>query len=140
MMVAASTEWDGNPKPIIGHHGGSPMRHSRSLRLHKIVRSFSGWFVGSLLALGALSPPLACAGVRIDPREIVTLLPKDAIPAIRNPKPLLVPADAVQGVRDADQVLGVAIGGESRAYSIPFLSWHEIVNDTVGGVPIAATW
>jgi hypothetical protein len=37
-------------------------------------------------------------------------------------------------------VLGVTIGAESRAYPIAFLSWHEIVNDIVGGVPIAATW
>jgi Protein of unknown function (DUF3179) len=83
---------------------------------------------------------LAAQELRIDPREIVTLLPKDAVPAIRDPVPLLVPVDAVREVRDSDQVLGVAVGGESRAYPIPFLSWHEIVNDTVGGMPIAATW
>jgi hypothetical protein len=51
-----------------------------------------------------------------------------------------VPASEVKGVRDADQVLGVTIGSESRAYPIPFLSWHEIINDTVGGVPVAVTW
>src|ERR671918_3054030 len=87
------------------------------------------WLLTSLLALGTLTPAVALAEVRIDPREIVTLLPKDAIPAIRNPKPLLVPANEVKGVRDADQVLGVNMGGESKAYPIPFLSWHEIVND-----------
>jgi hypothetical protein len=96
--------------------------------------------MAALLSCSALPPPLAMAQVRIDPRDIVTLLPKDAIPAIRNPRPLLVPAGEVKGVRDSDQVLGVALGGESRAYPIPFLSWHEIVNDVVGGVPIAATW
>jgi hypothetical protein len=37
-------------------------------------------------------------------------------------------------------VLGVSINGESRAYSIPFLSGREVVNDVVGGVPIAVTW
>jgi hypothetical protein len=100
----------------------------------------SSWLLTSLLALGTLTPALALAEVRIAPHEIVTLLPKDAIPAIRNPKPLLVPANEVRGVRDTDQVLGLSMGGESRAYPIPFLSWHEIVNDTVGGVPIAATW
>lgn len=94
----------------------------------------------ALVALGMLAPPSASAEVRIDPREIVTLLPKDAIPAIRNPKPLLVPAGEVKGVRDADQVLAITLGGESRAYPIPFLSWHEIVNDVVGGVPVAVTW
>lgn len=108
--------------------------------LDTIFLRAGSWALTSLLALGTLTPALALAEVRIDPRDIVTLLPKDAIPAIRDPKPLLVPANEVKGVRDADQVLGVRIGGESRAYPIPFLSWHEIVNDTIGGVPIAATW
>ena len=108
--------------------------------LYKTFLRSGGWLLTSLLALDTLALALALAEVRIDPSDIVTLLPKDAIPAIRNPKPLLVPANEVKGVRDADQVLGVTMGGESRAYPIPFLSWHEIVNDTVGGVPLAATW
>jgi Protein of unknown function (DUF3179) len=108
--------------------------------LYKTFLRSGSWLLTSLLALETLALTLALAEVRIDPREIVTLVPKDAIPAIRNPKPLLVPASEVKGVRDADQVLGVHMGGESRAYPIPFLSWHEIVNDTVGGVPLAATW
>ena len=37
-------------------------------------------------------------------------------------------------------VLGLSINGESKAYSIPMLSSHEIVNDVVGGVPLAVTW
>lgn len=105
----------------------------------KAFPHFITWLLTALLALGILAPPLVTA-VRIDPRDIVTLLPKDAIPAIRDPKPLLVSAGEVKGVRDADQVLAIRLGGESRAYPIPFLSWHEIVNDTVGGVPVAVTW
>jgi Protein of unknown function (DUF3179) len=104
------------------------------------VLGFALWLTAAMFLL---SPSAYCSGaqeLRLDPREIVTLLPKDAIPAIRNPAPLLVPADAVRQVRGSDQVLGVVIGGESRAYPISLLSWHEIVNDTVAGVPIAATW
>jgi hypothetical protein len=74
------------------------------------------------------------------PREIVTLLPRDAIPAILDPKPLLVPAGSARGIRDDARVLGVALGGDAHAYPIVFLSWHEIVNDVVGGRAIAATW
>lgn len=71
--------------------------------------------------------------------EIVTLLPRDAIPAIDNPRFLSIP-DA-DDAYDADElVIGVAFDGEARAYSVPFLSSHEIVNDTVGGVKIAVTW
>jgi Protein of unknown function (DUF3179) len=109
-------------------------------RLYKTFLRSGAWLLASLLALETLAPELTLAEVRITPHEIVTLLPKDAIPAIRDPKPLLVPTHEVKGVRDGDQVLGVSMGGESRAYPIPFLSWHEIVNDTIGGVSIAATW
>lgn len=42
--------------------------------------------------------------------------------------------------RDQDEVIGVYINGEARAYPIRLLSLHEIVNDTVGGLPIAVTW
>lgn len=112
--------------------------HCRNAQ-HRVLR-IALWLTVSGLLLSLAAPCLTAQEARIDVREIVTLLPKDAIPAIRNPALLLVPADIVSGVRDSDQILGVVIGGESRAYPIPFLSWHEIVNDTVGGMPIAATW
>jgi hypothetical protein len=38
------------------------------------------------------------------------------------------------------RVLGVSINGDSRAYPVPYMSQHEIVNDEVGGKLIAATW
>ncbi len=71
--------------------------------------------------------------------EIVTLLPRDAIPAIDNP--LFLTADEADDFYDPDElVMGVTFNGDTRAYSVPFLSGHEIVNDTVGGVKIAVTW
>ncbi len=71
--------------------------------------------------------------------EIVTLLPRDAIPAIDNPQ--FLSASEADAFYDADElILGVSFNGDSRAYSVPFLSNHEIVNDTVGGVKLAATW
>ena len=39
-----------------------------------------------------------------------------------------------------DMVLTVKVGGESRAYPIRTMGYHHIVNDWVGGVPIAATY
>ena len=39
-----------------------------------------------------------------------------------------------------EPVLGVEIAGEAVAYSLWHLDRHEIVNDLVGGRPIAATW
>lgn len=71
--------------------------------------------------------------------QIVTLLPRDAIPAIDNPTFLSL-EDADQVYSPDELVIGVEFEGEARAYSIPLLSRHEIVNDTVGGVKIAVTW
>ena len=71
--------------------------------------------------------------------EIVTLLPPDAIPSISNPS--FVSAEEAGDEYGPDElVLGVEIDGDARAYSVPLLSRHEIVNDVVGGKPIAVTW
>ena len=34
----------------------------------------------------------------------------------------------------------VAVGGEAKAYPLAMLMWHEIVNDTVGGLPVTITF
>ena len=71
--------------------------------------------------------------------EIVTLLPRDAIPAIDNPR-FLSAAEADDEYAPEELVLGVEFNGDARAYSTGFLSSHEIVNDTVGGRKISVTW
>ena len=71
--------------------------------------------------------------------EIITLLPFDAISAILDPE-FLGPAEAAEVYDDFESVLGLSINGDHRAYPIPFLSRHEIVNDIVGGQPVAVTW
>ncbi len=71
--------------------------------------------------------------------KIITLLPKDGIPAIFDPN-FVSAAEGGQQLRDDDLVIGVSINGDHRAYGVAFLSSHEVVNDTVGGRPIAVTW
>ncbi len=71
--------------------------------------------------------------------EIVTLLGFDAIPAILDPR-FAAASDADDWMAPNELVLGVSINGDNRAYSIPFLSSREIVNDVVGGEKIAVTW
>lgn len=71
--------------------------------------------------------------------ELISLLPKDAIRSIDNPR-FVTGAEANAQYSEDELVLGVEINGDARAYSIPFLSGHEIVNDVVGGEPIAVTW
>lgn len=63
---------------------------------------------------------------------------RDGIPALDDPS--FVPAATV--MLDArEPVVTVEIDGAApRAYPVRFLIWHEIVNDTVGGIPIAVTY
>ena len=84
-------------------------------------------------------PPERFSAEKYAEYEMVTLLPRDAIPAIDNPRFLDV--NEANEFYDPDElVIGVEFNGDARAYSVPFLSNHEIVNDTVGGVKIAVTW
>ena len=64
--------------------------------------------------------------------------PRDKIPAIRTPV-VVKAAEAVWLPAD-ERVLGVVVGGEARAYPLPALELHELVNDTLGGVPIAPNY
>ena len=65
--------------------------------------------------------------------------PKDGIPAIDDPTFHKVASET--GIKDNEPVITVEIGNATpRAYPIRYLIWHEIVNDTVGGVPVAVTF
>ena len=71
--------------------------------------------------------------------EMVKVLGFDGIPAILDPE--FVNVDEAEAWMDEfERVLGLSINGDSRAYSIKMLSRHEVVNDVVGGVPVAVTW
>ena len=56
------------------------------------------------------------------------------------PVPGYVEAAKASHVRDADLVLNLEIGGEARAYPVPLMAYHHLVNTTVGGEPIVATY
>jgi len=64
--------------------------------------------------------------------------PKDGIPALTNPK--FVRAQEADFLADNDQVVGLAQGGEAKAYPLRIMDWHEIVDDKVGGEPLAVTY
>jgi hypothetical protein len=59
-----------------------------------------------------------------------------------NPLPNATYAKAgeVTFVHDRDRVMAVTIGGESVAYPIRLMGYHHLVGDTVGGLPIVATY
>ena len=65
--------------------------------------------------------------------------PPDGIPAIDSPKFVsVVEGDTFLG--NSDKIVGININDDIRAYPLQILVWHEIVNDNVGGVPVAVTY
>ena len=64
--------------------------------------------------------------------------PKDGIPAIDDPT--FKPIAEIDHLAPTEPVISVIINGDARAYPLQVLMWHEIANDTVGGVPIAVTF
>jgi hypothetical protein len=74
---------------------------------------------------------LADAAVSAGPR-------RDGIPPIDEPR--FVDADAADLLSGDEPVFGLRHRGEVKAYPQQVLVWHEIVNDTVGGAPLAVTY
>lgn len=120
-----------------------------------------GWalLLGLVLAAGAVAFMLSrgkhgTAAAAFDlttclvPREdVVAATSPEALPPMLDP-PLLGPDEAEatrlpqhgKFLRPHDRVIGVALGGEACAYPIRVMNWHEAVDHTLGGVPIAVTW
>jgi uncharacterized protein DUF3179 len=65
--------------------------------------------------------------------------PKDGIPAIDHPKFVSV-AEADDWLKPVEPVIFFQLGDDARAYPIQIFMWHEIVNDTVGDVPVVVTF
>jgi hypothetical protein len=89
-----------------------------------------------------LQPKLAAANIPIE--DVVTLLPPDAIPAVRPDQVMEFMVSAAEaealGMDPEMRLIGVSIAGESEAYPLPFLSRHEIVNTEISGRKLAVTW
>jgi hypothetical protein len=126
------------------------------------VRKPSGVLAG-VLGVGALlwatswafapAAPLdtAAPGVRVAAHEVYNpvtagealpdgfrqLLPRDGIPPIYDP--VFTSATGVDWAAET-QVIGVAAGGEAKAYPVSYLDRHEMVNDVIAGDPILVTW
>lgn len=74
----------------------------------------------------------------IDPSKIQEGGPgKDGIPSIDRPKFVSVQDS---DFKDSDLVMIVVIDGQTKAYPILIMNWHEIVNDRIGQTPVAITY
>ena len=65
--------------------------------------------------------------------------PRDGIPSIDDPR-FVSPEEASEWLAGNEPVIVLEIGDEARAYPLQILTWHEIVNDTVGDVPVTVTF
>ena len=65
------------------------------------------------------------------------LLSRDAILPVYEPE--FAPAETAP-YDDGELVIGVERNGEAKAYAIGPLNGREMVNDTIGGVPVLVTW
>jgi Protein of unknown function (DUF3179) len=75
----------------------------------------------------------------VDPSQLVSGgPPPDGIPPVDRPR--FVAAGDVGWLAAAEPVAVVEAGQQARAYPLQILVWHEIVNDSVGGVPVAVTY
>jgi hypothetical protein len=63
--------------------------------------------------------------------------PRDGIPPIDEPK--FVPVSEAE-LKPIDPLIALTINGDARAYPLAVMTYHEIVNDTVGGKPVAVTY
>jgi len=65
--------------------------------------------------------------------------PKDGIPPVD--RPVFESIEAARGwLIGTAPVIALEVEGEARAYPLAILLWHEIVNDTLGGVPVVVTF
>ena len=95
----------------------------------------------------ALLVAVSAAAERPGPKVVATwggddvyqVLPLGAIPAIDDPE-FVAGAAADAQMKPDEPVLGVVIGDTARAYSLWQLDSHELVNDSIEGAAIAATW
>ncbi len=64
--------------------------------------------------------------------------PRDGIPALSDPK--LIAAGEADYLKPMSRIVGITLKGQSRAYPIAILNWHEIVNDNIDGQQFAITY
>ena len=62
----------------------------------------------------------------------------DGIPALDNPK--FVSAQEAEYLYAEDEVFGIEINGDVRAYPLRIMGWHEMFNDVIGGVPVSLAY
>ncbi len=94
-----------------------------------------GAFLATVTAGGAAEPAVEPPSDL--PPDFQQIIPRGRIASVDEPD--FVTAREAE-IPDGAWVLGVAIGGQAKAYSLNLLNSHEIVNDSSGEIAFAAVW
>ena len=125
-------------------------RGNRSSDDSSKTRSIGKFRVLGLIFLGAfmhLEPSIHAAqklGFKLDRATIPVAEihaggpPRDGIPSIDRPQ--FVAAAGVKFLQDDDLVVSFTHAGETRAYPLRILVWHEIVNDRMGDLAVNVSY
>ncbi len=65
--------------------------------------------------------------------------PKDGIRSVDRPSFITI-REANRWLSDREPMAVVSVNGETKAYPLSILIWHEIVNDEIGGRPVSVTY
>jgi Protein of unknown function (DUF3179) len=133
---------------VAGCGGGSEDSAASDKELDEVVERVDDELEksGGAVGLGEASPPPDAAQWKTDfTKRLVPLgefksggPPKDGIPAIDEPR--YTRADDVEFLEDREPVILLTVDGESRAYPLQILTWHEIANTRLGDTPVAVTF
>ncbi|MBI4183551.1 MAG: DUF3179 domain-containing protein [Proteobacteria bacterium] len=117
-----------------------------------------GRLFGARLVVAGLAGFLAAAADEAPPEDLLQDFPKtdfsrravplaefatqgprrDTIPAVD--APAFAPAGEAGEIGPYEPIVSVTLGGETRGYPLRVLLWHELVNDTLGDVPILVSY
>ena len=115
---------------------------SRALRLliaGAIALAAFWWFGNAMMAGPTAGGKTDFSKSLIDLDDVVSGgVPRDGIPPIDNPR--FQPVESVFHLSANSPLVAVNVAGDARAYPLEVLTRHEIVNDVVGGIPIAVTF
>jgi len=150
MRYAEATKdiYAGLIEKLTGHRPENWHKAATWLETHPEIKPHETYRAIKLFMFARLDPKFLqfLGGARSDPDKMKIRLEEvtwggvsvDGIPSLDNPK--LIDAAAAEYLVDADEVFGVAINGDVRAYPLRILGWHEMFNDVIGGVPLALAY
>jgi hypothetical protein len=95
---------------------------------------------GAWLALRAAAPPDDEDGAERIGRFPASQFHMEHDRFLAATDPETVPAAAATYLKDDDEVFGIVLAGQARAYPVYMLAYHHVVNDVIRGIPVAVTY